>query len=36
MCPSQNNNKIGTLCMIKWTDGHKYKAKLLKRGSKLK
>lgn len=37
MCPITpilKSKKIGTYKMIKWSDGFKYKAKLLKRGSK--
>lgn len=38
MCKSNNHEakKIGTVSMVKWSDGFKYKAKLLKKGSKLR
>jgi len=35
MCPNTNiTAKIGSYIKIKWMDGYKYKAKLLKKGSK--
>lgn len=36
MCPNVNSQvlNIGSYSMIKWNDGYKYKAKILKKGSK--
>lgn len=36
MCPNINNKcmKIGSFKLIKWKDGYKYKAEILRKGSK--